>query len=179
VIVRTPVQVALAEAEQAARETRPQPVCTCEFADVGTGPPYKVAESPDCPYCTEFGYAVWAAAHGTDPEREAARAYLAEWEASARLAPPYLPPATHEDLVNPAVPRSALATAEGWQEWLAGPTGRMAWAGDVQVAETNFMARAKPGETTGGYRKSGTSRDGLAVWWKEASDGPDPAGHQR
>jgi hypothetical protein len=166
VIVRTPVQVALAEAEAAARDTRPQPVCTCEFVDIGVGS-QKVGEAPDCPYCTEFGYAAWAAEHGTDPEKEAARAYLAEWEASARLAPPYLPPATHEDLVNPAVPRSALASAGGWQEWLAEYTGRMAWAGDVQVAETNFMARAKPGDVTGSYVKMDISRDGLPVWAKQ------------
>lgn len=73
-----------------------------------------------------------------------------------------------EDILTLAAPRQALATPESWQEWLAGFTGREAWAGEERVPETNFMARAKPGEVTGCWVKSAARRDGLAVWEKWA-----------
>jgi hypothetical protein len=69
--------LALRVAEQhAAPDGREYP-CQCEFADVGIGS-MKVAESPECPRCTETGYALWAEANGTDEEKQAARAYLDE-----------------------------------------------------------------------------------------------------
>jgi hypothetical protein len=76
-----------------------------------------------------------------------------------------LPDATADDFgrVDSA---ERLRTPEAWQEWLGEWTGRMAWAGDRQVHETNFMARAKPGEVTGGYVKSAATRDGLPLWEK-------------
>jgi hypothetical protein len=76
-----------------------------------------------------------------------------------------LPPAAADDFgrVDSA---EQLRTPEAWQEWLGEHTGRMAWAGDRQVPETNFMARAKPGEVTGGYVKSAATRDGLPLWEK-------------
>jgi hypothetical protein len=49
--------------------------CTCEFVDIGIGL-QKVSENPDCPACTELGYACWAVQHGTPDERVAARAYV-------------------------------------------------------------------------------------------------------
>jgi hypothetical protein len=80
--------------------------------------------------------------------------------------PEPLPPATVTDLVNPVVPRRALATAGDWQEWLAGRNGRQAWVDGLLQPETNYMERAKPGEVAGGYVKSAARRDGLAVWEK-------------
>jgi hypothetical protein len=49
--------------------------CVCEHADIGIGL-MKVAENPECPRCTEPGYALWAEVNGTDEEKQAARAYL-------------------------------------------------------------------------------------------------------
>jgi hypothetical protein len=47
-------------------------------------------------------------------------------------------------------------TPEAWQEWLTEYTGREVSLGDgTTLLETNFMARAKPGVTTGGYVKTG------------------------
>jgi hypothetical protein len=77
--VTTRAQEALALAERGACGTREEPVCTCEFVDIGIGL-QKVAETPDCPYCTELGYACWALENGTPAEKAAAQAYLAEWE---------------------------------------------------------------------------------------------------
>jgi len=76
-----------------------------------------------------------------------------------------LPDATADDFgrVDTA---ERLRTPEAWQEWLGLPTGGTAWAGDRQVPETNFMARAEPGETTNGYVKTGRLRDGCPVWEK-------------
>jgi hypothetical protein len=79
----TPAARALAEACLAASVTERDVPCVCEFADIGIGL-QKVAEAADCPACTEFGFAVWARASGTDAEKAAARDYLAEWEAQAR-----------------------------------------------------------------------------------------------
>ena len=67
--------LALRAAENAA-PARDLP-CSCEYVDNGLGL-MKVAEDPGCPHCTEFGYAWWAVTNGTEPEREAARAYLNE-----------------------------------------------------------------------------------------------------
>jgi hypothetical protein len=173
-IVRTPAWQALAAAETAARAGRPRLECKCWYEDIGIGL-QKVAETPDCPYCTEFGYAAWALEHGTPPERVAARAYLDEAMTTEQLVPSEMPAATLDDLVNEEVPRYALAGPVGWMKWLADCTGRLAWAGDVQVPETNFMARAQPGETAGGYVKRAETRDGLAVWAEEAGCGPDDA----
>jgi len=78
--------------------------------------------------------------------------------------PSPLPPATFDDIVNPEVPRIALATPGAWQEWLGELSGHMAWVGEDMVSETNFMARAEPGTVTAGYVKSAATRDGLAVW---------------
>jgi hypothetical protein len=83
---RTPAQQALAEVSVITAEARREAGiydawaqnCHCEFADVGVGPLMKVAEQPDCPVCTEFGYALWALAHGTPHEKAAAAAYLDE-----------------------------------------------------------------------------------------------------
>jgi hypothetical protein len=49
--------------------------CVCEHADIGIGL-MKASESPECPRCTEVGYALWAEVNGTDGEKQAARAYL-------------------------------------------------------------------------------------------------------
>jgi hypothetical protein len=51
--------------------------CVCEHADIGIGL-MKVSEHPECPRCTETGYALWAEVNGTDAEKLAARAYLDE-----------------------------------------------------------------------------------------------------
>jgi hypothetical protein len=78
-----------------------------------------------------------------------------------------LPPATAEDFGRVDSPER-LRTAEAWQEWLGGYTGRQAWAADADgfemVPETNFMARAAVGDTTNGYVKTGETVDGLDVW---------------
>jgi hypothetical protein len=80
--------------------------------------------------------------------------------------PDPLPDASVGDLVNEQVPREALATAQAWQEWLCGLTGRQAWVDGRRADETNFMARAVPGAVAGGYVKSAAVLDGLAVWEK-------------
>lgn len=69
------------------------------------------------------------------------------------------PAATSGDLAR-------LRTPEAWQEWLAEHNGETAWAGGELVPETNYMARARPGEVAGGYVKSAATRDGLAIWEK-------------
>jgi hypothetical protein len=114
-------------------ETAPGPdSCCCEFADVGVGPWMKVAESPECPVCTEFGRALWDVRHGTPQARSEAQAYL-------------------DRVLGPRA-----VTPEDWQEWLTQHTGRLADLGDgTTTPETNFMARAKPGDTTGRYVKTG------------------------
>lgn len=78
--------------------------------------------------------------------------------------PDPLPAASVTDLVNEAVPTRVLATPEAWQEWLGEYTGETAWVDGEMAPETNFMARAKPGEVTGGYVKSAATRNGQAVW---------------
>jgi hypothetical protein len=79
---RTVIQATMWLAEKLARDAgapRPdrQGDCTCEYVDIGIGQ-QKVAENPDCPVCTEFGYAAWAVKCGTPDEQAAAREYLAE-----------------------------------------------------------------------------------------------------
>jgi hypothetical protein len=82
--VSTPASMALAQAFAASKQSRQaagqaEPyVCQCEFVDVGVGPHMKVAENPECPECTEFGYAVWAYSFGMPAEKAAAKAYLFE-----------------------------------------------------------------------------------------------------
>jgi hypothetical protein len=126
--------------------------CTCEFADIGIGM-LKVAETPDCPECTEFGRALVLASEGTPAERKAAAAYL-------------------DHLLDPPA-ESRLSTPGDWQEWLCAPVESGARAllidGDqaVPVPETNWMAGAKLGETTGGYRRTGRVQDGMVVWERE------------
>jgi hypothetical protein len=68
------------------------------------------------------------------------------------------------EVFNGLVPRPVIKSAGQWQEWLGEHNGREAWAGEEKVPETNFMARAKPGEVTGGWVKSAAKRDGLDVW---------------
>jgi hypothetical protein len=80
--------------------------------------------------------------------------------------PEPLPAVTFDDLLNPVVPRRALATAGDWQEWLAEHNGRSAWVDGKLQPETNYMERAEPGAVTGGHVKSAARRDGLAVWEK-------------
>lgn len=46
-------------------------------------------------------------------------------------------------------------TADDWQEWLAEHTGRTVDCDGTPQPETNFMARAEIGETTGPYVKTG------------------------
>lgn len=67
--------LALRAAEQQAAPDGREYDCVCEHADIGIGS-MKVAESPECPRCTETGYALWAEVNGTDDEKLAARAYL-------------------------------------------------------------------------------------------------------
>lgn len=80
-----------------------------------------------------------------------------------------LPLVTVDDFGDPAMRPEALATPEGWQEWLTEYTGRMAWAGEEQVPETNFMRRAAVGDTTNGYVKTDRTCGGCAVWEKVSS----------
>ncbi len=79
-----------------------------------------------------------------------------------------LPEVTVSDFGDPAMRPEALATPEGWQAWLTEYTSREAWAenpaGFEKVPETNFMRRAKAGDTTNGYVKTGEVLDGLDVW---------------
>jgi hypothetical protein len=82
--------------------------------------------------------------------------------------PDDVPGFTFVEVLDTSVPAGALGTPEAWQEWLgeqAEPPS-MAWAGDRQVPETNYMRRARPGQVTNGYVKSAATRDGLAVWEK-------------
>jgi hypothetical protein len=125
-----------------AAEAGPAPeACDCEFVDVGVGPWMKVAENPQCPVCTEFGRAWWDVQHGTPQDRAAAQAYLDR------------------------VLGSRVATPEDWQEWLTQHTGREVGLGDgTTLLETNYMARAKVGDTTGGYVKTGS-----LDWRRQAS----------
>jgi hypothetical protein len=76
-----------------------------------------------------------------------------------------LPDATADDFgrVDSA---ERLRTPEAWQEWLGLRTGRVALVDGALVPETNYMARAKPGETTNGYVKTDQGRDGYPVWEK-------------
>lgn len=80
-----------------------------------------------------------------------------------------LPDATADDFgrVDSA---ERLRTPGAWQEWLGLPTGGQAIVADevsvFWVPETNFMARAKPGETTNGYVKTDEVRSGCPVWEK-------------
>jgi hypothetical protein len=80
--------------------------------------------------------------------------------------PDPLPGHRFSDLLNEAVPTPALASPEAWQEWLTAHTGGTAWVDGKPEPETNFMARAKPGEVTGGYVKSAATHLGMAVWEK-------------
>lgn len=81
-----------------------------------------------------------------------------------------LPEVTVDDFGRVSRPE-ALRTPEAWHQWLTEYTGRMAWAGDQQVPETNFMARAAAGDTTGGYVKTGRTCGGCAVWEKTGEQG--------
>lgn len=72
------LMLAESQAGDAHGETWRRANCTCEYVDVGVGPHMKVAENPECPVCTEFGYAAWAYKNGTDDEKAAATAYLDE-----------------------------------------------------------------------------------------------------
>ena len=82
-----------------------------------------------------------------------------------------LPEATADDFGDPFIRPEALATPDGWREWLAELTGGQAILADETsvfwVPETNFMRRAKAGDTTGGYVKTGEVRSGCAVWEKQ------------
>lgn len=79
-----------------------------------------------------------------------------------------LPEVVVEDFGDPYMRPEALRTPEAWREWLCEYTGNMAWAGDEQAPETNFMRRARPGDTTNGYTKTDRTCNGLAVWEKVA-----------
>jgi hypothetical protein len=74
---RDPAGLRLLAAERYAARPPSALTCSCEFADIGIGL-MKVAESPECPACTLFGYALWALREGTPLERSAARDYL-DW----------------------------------------------------------------------------------------------------
>jgi hypothetical protein len=178
-------------AEQGAAGHRPEPPCTCEFADIGIGR-QKVSEVQDCPFCTEFGYACWAVEHGIPAEQAAARAWLDDWEAEQKmperlkadaalfhegadeasalgatqreLSLQGLPWADVSDLAGGTVPISALASPEAWQAWLGEESGALALVDGQLQRETNFMARAEIGDTTGPYVKTGVRVDGTAVW---------------
>lgn len=76
-----------------------------------------------------------------------------------------LPDATADDFgrVDTA---ERLRTPEAWQEWLTEHTGQLALVDGEMVPETNYMARAEPGDTAGGYVRTGRRRHGCKVWEK-------------
>jgi hypothetical protein len=76
-----------------------------------------------------------------------------------------LPWADLTDLANGDIPRTALATAEAWQEWLAQESGGWALVDGKLMRETNFMARASIGDTAGPYVKTSEAPYGAFPVW--------------